>query len=74
MKVVVAVLGSRPQQAYGFCGRKATLSNNCFSQQGPDGPHQATAYRSMARPVDKVLQSGYLFDPGSLQSHSQAFC
>ena len=25
VKVEVAVMGSRPQKAYGFCGRKATL-------------------------------------------------
>ena len=26
MKVEVAVLGSRPNEPYGFCGRKATLN------------------------------------------------
>ena len=36
MKVEVDVLGSRPQEAYGFCGRKATLQLElCLDDSAP---------------------------------------
>ena len=54
MKVEVAVLGSRPYQAYGFCGRKATLQPQQADSRG-ECLRKIVVYQNMLLFTDRVI-------------------